>query len=193
MTARDVTRKADAIVADATDRVGGSRSEGGRVGGRDLLGVACLEHAPLNTTSVPRPRAAGLAVTCTASRMFWGPSASTAPGRRIAPVTTTGRSLRTVRSRNQASSSSVSVPPVMTMPATSGAASMSDTRLREAEPVAERQRKTGPARERLCLDARKARDARRLRDELRSREAAVRLVGDGAAGRNQPHPWLGGG
>ena len=53
----------------------------------------------LSTTRHPRPRAHGLAATLIAARMFAGPSAPAIVGLRIAPVTTTGASVGSSRSR----------------------------------------------------------------------------------------------
>src|SRR5262249_23034159 len=66
----------------------------------------------LRTTRQPRPRELAL----TAARMFAGPSAPAIAGLRMAPVTTTGASVDSSRSRAYATSSMVSVPWVTTAP-----------------------------------------------------------------------------
>ena len=72
--------------------------------------------SPPNTTSTPRPVAAGAAATLTASTRFAGPSAPGAVAVRIAPVNTIGASASCRTSQSIAVSSSVSVPCVTTTP-----------------------------------------------------------------------------
>jgi len=71
----------------------------------------------------PMRRAPGATQMRAALRRFRGPSKSFSLAFRWAPISTTGFSLSTVRSRNHAVSSSVSVPCETITPATSGRAS----------------------------------------------------------------------
>src|SRR6187402_873092 len=73
----------------------------------------------LTTTRTPRPAASLLAATATALKKLSGPSADSAVEGRIAAVSTTGFLVLTTRLRKNAVSSIVSVPWVMTIPATS--------------------------------------------------------------------------
>ncbi len=82
---------------------------------------------PLSTTSVPIPRASGATHTRAAFSRLRGPSESGNEALRWAPVNTTGLAEAIVRSRNQAVSSSVSVPCETIAPAISSRASAADT------------------------------------------------------------------
>jgi hypothetical protein len=75
------------------------------------------------TTRTPRPPASGSAAVATALKRFMGPSALIAVAGRMAPTSTTGFELLTTRLRKYAVSSIVSVPCVITTPATSGRSS----------------------------------------------------------------------
>ncbi len=81
----------------------------------------------LSAIIAPLPRADGATQIRAALRRLRGPSKSFSLALRCAPMSTIGFSLSTVRSRNQAVSSSVSVPCETMTPATSGRASASET------------------------------------------------------------------
>ena len=78
----------------------------------------------LSMTRAPRFSASLLAARVTAASRLNGPSALIAVAGRMAPTTTTGFLLLTVRSRKKAVSSRVSVPWVMTTPLVSRSESL---------------------------------------------------------------------
>ena len=82
------------------------------------------------TTSAPRPPASGWAAVRTAAVRLAGPSQPGSENVRMAPQSTTGFGLATVRSSRNAVSSSVSVPCVMTTPSTAGSARTRSTSAR---------------------------------------------------------------
>src|SRR4026209_2837735 len=99
-----------------------------RTGERNVCTAVVLvlvsDEAPwiqsLTTTSTPRPAASLFAATATALKKLSGPSAESAVDGRIDAVNTTGFLDLITRFRKYAVSSIVSVPCVMTTPATSG-------------------------------------------------------------------------
>jgi hypothetical protein len=108
------------------------RQRAGLVGGKgihpvavDLAHILGSHHPPCRHRQ--HPRAPGQPATVTASSRFCGPSGISAEAGRIAAVSTTGLVGASTRCRNQAVSSSVSVPCVITTPCTSSRASASAT------------------------------------------------------------------
>ena len=118
------------------------------------------------TTIAPRPRDCGSVATRALLVRFAGPSAPAMSDGRIAPVTMTGRSAGSVRSRKYAVSSIVSVPCVTITPASSGARATG----RRCGATA---RATAPARwhRRRCSRAARSPRRRRCRSPAPSRAA----------------------
>ena len=127
---------------------------------------------PPSTATTPlRPR--GARDDAPHRRRFCGPSGSSAVAGRIAAVSTTGLTGASTRCRNHAVSSSVSVPCVMTIPATSG--------LREVERAAQRERAPDRVIHVLAVELgdlldleRHAGQCRHAREPVRRRRAARR-------------------
>ena len=94
-----------------------------------LVTSRALWISSFSVTRTPRPRLSGAAAILTAFRRLSGPSAPIAVAGRMAPTSTTGLSVATVRSRKNAVSSIVSVPWVTTTPPTAWSLTSSSIRL----------------------------------------------------------------
>ena len=159
------SQTADAALLDIAQRSGIAGAEGIEPVRVDLLHVErAVDRAGAHDDA--RRCAPGVAATATASRTFCGPSGASAVAGRIAHVSTTGFEGAKHRCRKNAVSSSVSVPCVMTMPATSGSASQCAHRCASAA----RWRSPCPC----CRPARPARPRRATPRARRCRPAVPR-------------------
>ena len=196
---RPVPQAAHRALLHVGHRPGIARSRRRRAG-RCAPSARRRRCAPCPRRRRPRPARPALAATAIASRTFCGPSGASAVAGRIAQVSTTGLAGASTDCRKKAVSSSVSVPWVMTMPATSGCGQPMGATL---APACARSRSScpccrpaPPARPRAAMPSGASTPpsrsvtptcARRVADVVAGRRGTA---GDGAAGAQNDHAVL---